>query len=290
MKISAFTFVRNGCRFGYPFELSIRSILPICDEFVVNVGASQDETLERIRAIDSPKIKFTQTVWNEDLHVRGFTYAQQKMIAQYKCTGDWHFYLEADEVVHEDDLDKIRGAMERHHGDPRVEALVFDYLHFYGNINTYAWSPAWYRRAPRIIRGSIRSYAPDGLYWLVLDKSNRVARYPRAALVGAPMYHYGWARAEEQMRARKAASATYWGATPEQNVVRYGTIDSRILRRFEGTHPRGIEEFFPPAEGLFLANPDHKLTRRQRKHRIQLRFERWFGLETSRKHYRLVRS
>ncbi|MHC4339931.1 MAG: glycosyltransferase family protein [Planctomycetota bacterium] len=290
MKISAFTFVKNGCEFGYPFELSIRSILPICDEFIVNVGASQDETLERIRAIDSPKITITQSAWNEKLHVRGFTYAQQKMIAQYKCTGDWHFYLEADEVVHEDDLPKICEAMERYEGDPRVEALVFDYYHFYGNINTYLWSPAWYRRAPRIIRGSIRSYAPDGLYWLVLDKSNRVSRLPRAALVGAPIYHYGWTRTEQQMQARKAASATYWGKTPRQNVVRYGDIDSRILRRFEGTHPRGIEEFFPKEEGLFETDPDHKLTRRERRHRIQLKFEKWFGLDTSRKNFRLVRS
>jgi hypothetical protein len=289
MKISAFTFVKNGSLFGYPFELSIRSILPLCDEFMVNVGASQDDTLERIRAIDSPKIVITQSTWNENLHVRGFTYAQQKMIAQYKCTGDWHFYLEADEVVHEEDVEKIRDAMERHKDDPRVEALVFDYYHFYGNINTYLWSPAWYRRAPRIIRGSIRSYAPDGLYWLVLDKSNRVSRLPRAALAGAPIYHYGWTRSEPQMQARKAASATYWGKTPRQNAIRYGDIDSRILRRFEGTHPRGIESFFPKEEGLFETDPNHKLTRRERRHRIQLKFEKWFGLDTSRKNFRLVR-
>src|SRR2546422_7083535 len=45
-----------------------------------------------------------------------------------------------DEVVHENDLPAIRSAMERYLNDQRVEALAFDYLHFYGNANTYARS------------------------------------------------------------------------------------------------------------------------------------------------------
>ena len=274
---------------GYPYEQSIRSVLPLCDEFVVNVGVSRDDTLERVQAIDSSKIRIVKTEWNEKLRVRGFVYAQQKMIAQYTCTGDWLFYLEADEVVHEKDLPKIRSAMERHLDDPRVEALVFDYYHFYGNTNTCAWSPAWYRRAPRVIKSSIRSYAPDGLYWMVLDKSNRVARYPQAALIGAHMYHYGWARSPEQFKAHREQVAPLWGKAPESNVPDFAEIDVRILRRFEGTHPEVIQGFFPQEEGPYQPNPDHKLTRRERRHRIQLLFERLLGIETSRKHYRLVR-
>ncbi|MGH7953853.1 MAG: glycosyltransferase, partial [Limisphaerales bacterium] len=38
MKVSGFTFLRNGQKFGYPFVESIRSILPIVDEFVVALG------------------------------------------------------------------------------------------------------------------------------------------------------------------------------------------------------------------------------------------------------------
>ncbi len=40
--------------------------------------------------------------------------------------GDWVFYLDADELVHEDDLEKIRNTMERYEDDDDVEALVFD--------------------------------------------------------------------------------------------------------------------------------------------------------------------
>ena len=38
MKVSAFTFIKNGEILGYPFLQSINSILPIVDEFVINVG------------------------------------------------------------------------------------------------------------------------------------------------------------------------------------------------------------------------------------------------------------
>ena len=61
MKISAFTFIRNGTIFGFPYSESIRSVLPIVDEFVVNVGDSDDDTLEKIREIDDPKIRIIQS-------------------------------------------------------------------------------------------------------------------------------------------------------------------------------------------------------------------------------------
>ena len=57
MKISGFTFIRNGTILGYPFIESINSILPICDEFIIAVGPSEDNTLARLRKIKSKKIK-----------------------------------------------------------------------------------------------------------------------------------------------------------------------------------------------------------------------------------------
>ena len=40
--ISGFTFIRNGVELGFPFEASMRSLLPLVDEFVIAVGRSQD--------------------------------------------------------------------------------------------------------------------------------------------------------------------------------------------------------------------------------------------------------
>ena len=133
MKISGFTFIRNGTILGYPFIESINSILPICDEFIIAVGPSEDDTLTLLKKIKSKKIKIIQTQWNENMKDRGFVYAQQKMIAQFNCSGDWAFYLEGDEVVHQDDLKIIKKAMKNSLNNFKIESLVFDYIHFFGN-------------------------------------------------------------------------------------------------------------------------------------------------------------
>jgi len=67
MKISGFSFVRNGIKLYYPVVESIKSILPIVDEFVIAVGKGDDDdtTREQIAAIGDPKIKIIDTVWEE---------------------------------------------------------------------------------------------------------------------------------------------------------------------------------------------------------------------------------
>ena len=188
MKVNEFTFLRDGQKLGYPFVESIRSVLPIVDEFVVALGPCEDETERMLREIGDPKIRILPTQWNEriknDYSIKGFVYGQQKSIAFFNCTGDWAFYLEDDEVIHESELAKIRAAMEQHLDDPRIEALAFDYLHFYGNANTIAWSPRWYRSEVRILRNTIPAWAPEGLFFIVMDV-HRHGRYPRAAHTGA---------------------------------------------------------------------------------------------------------
>jgi len=286
MKVSGFTFLKNAGMLGYPFIESIQSILPIVDEFVVALGPCDDETEAMLIALNEPKIRIIHTLWNEKMKDRGYVYGQQKMIAQFNCTGDWVFYLEADEIVHENDLESIRATMQKYVEDDEVEALVFDYLHFYGNINSYLWSPGWYRRAPRILKNSIRSYAPDGLFWLVLDK-NKIGRYPKAALVGATMYHYGWVRSEAQMNLKSTQVQKYWDKTHKE--IDYSQIDGRIIKHFEGSHPKVLNGYFSQVEGIFSADKKYSLTRREKKHRWMLKLENFFGLELSKKHYKLVR-
>jgi hypothetical protein len=291
MKVSGFTFLRNGQKLGYPFVASIRSILPIVDEFIIALGPCDDDTEKMVRAIGDSKIKIIPTQWNEriqpDYSVKGFVYGQQKSIAHFNCTGDWAFYLEADEVVHEDDLPKIRTAMEKHLDDAEVEALVFDYLHFYGNKNTIAWSPSWYRSEVRIIRNTIPAWGPEGLFFVVLDKHKR-GRYPRAAHTGATIFHYGWVRSEAQMNLKAASVHKYWEEKPAAKVD-YSQIDSVVLKSFSGTHPKIVQDWLPAAEGIFKADPNHKLTSREKKHRRMLWLEKTLGVRFNKKHYRLVR-
>ena len=291
MKVSGFTFLRNGQKLGYPFVASIRSILPLVDEFVIALGPCDDDTETMLRAIDDPKIRLIPTQWNEkirsDYSVKGFVYGQQKSIALFNCTGDWAFYLEADEVLHESDLPKIRAAMETHLNDERVEALAFDYLHFYGNQNTIAWSPGWYRSEVRIIRNTIPAWSSESLFFNVVV-GHKKSRQPRAAHTGATIYHYGWVRSEAQMNLKSAAVLKYWN-NRTQTTVDYSKIDPTVMKPFSGTHPKVVQEWLPAAEGIFQADPNHRLSAREKKHRRMLWLEKNLGLKFSKRHYRLVR-
>ena len=291
MKVSGFTFLRNGQRLGYPFVASIRSVLPLVDEFVIALGPCDDDTEKMLRDLGEPKIRIVPTQWNErirsDYSVKGFVFGQQKSIALFNCTGDWAFYLEADEVLHENDLPKIRAAMEKHLDNERVEALAFDYLHFYGNKNTIAWSPGWYRSEVRIIRNTIPAWSSESLFFNVVV-GHKKSRHPRAAHTGATIFHYGWVRSEAQMNLKSASVLKFWNNRALETVD-YSKIDAGVLKLFTGKHPRVIQDWLPKAEGIFQADPNHQLTAREKKHRRMMKLENLLGVQFSKKHYRLVR-
>ena len=282
MKVSGFTFLRNAVINGYPFEESIRSLLPIVDEYIVVVGRGEDETLARVNQICDPKIRVIETEWNELMHDRGYVYGQQKMIAQFNCSGDWAFYLEGDEVLHQDELASIQDAMRQNLTRKDVEALYFDFYHFYGTAQQVGI--AGYRQAPRVIRNTIRTIAPDGLFWVVMDKNKR-GRYPRARHGGGNIYHYGHCRSVAKMNQKVQQVGKYWGSD-NQKFDGYGMIDLFELRPFFGTHPKVMERWIANDSELeFSQSQNYRVTRRDIRNRIRFWLESHFGIEISKKHF-----
>ena len=285
MKVSGFTFIRNGTILGYPFIESINSILPICDEFIIAVGPSEDDTLARIQKINNKKIKIIQTQWNENMQDRGFVYAQQKMIAHFNCSGDWAFYLEGDEIVHQEDLKVIKRSMQNFLNNTKIEALVFDYYHFFGSKSWVASSPAWYRQEVRIIKNNLRVWSPDALYFVSMDK-NKIGRYPNAALVGASIYHYGHIRSISSMNNKLKKVGKYW-RKKLPNFTSY-TIDPKAIKPFLGSHPSIMKKWLrDKAEPFFFPDVKHKLTRREKKHRWLIILENFLGKDLTKKHFKI---
>ncbi len=162
MKVSGFTIIRNGQKFDYPFIESIQSMLNLCDEVIVAVGNSEDQTLELVKAIDSPKIKIIQTVWDDNLREGGHVLAVETNKAKDAISPDtdWCIYLQADEVMHEKDHPVIKIAMEENLANEKVDGLLFDHLNFYGSYDYIADSRRWTYKQIRVIRNNpaIRSY------------------------------------------------------------------------------------------------------------------------------------
>ncbi|MDH4261905.1 MAG: glycosyltransferase [Spirochaetia bacterium] len=287
MKVSCYTFIRNGEVLGYPFIESIKSALPICDEFVIAAGKGDDHTRKMIEKIGNKKIRIIDTIWNEGQKTGGFVYAQQKMIAQYNCTGDWAFYLEGDEVLHEKDLDTIYNAMKENLNDERVEALAFHYHHFYGNPQTIINSPAWCRSGVRIIKNNLRAIAMDGLHFTVMI-NHKNGRWPRGKKINAAIYHYGYVRSILKLQEKLNKVSKYWGTKVDHHS--YGDIDPEVLHPFSGTHPAIMKKWLQKdAQKEFTLNPDYKITKREKRHRFYLKLEKWFNLDLNKKHYKTVK-
>ncbi len=238
MRISGFTFVRNAIDLYYPVVESITSILPICDEFVVAAGDSTDGTTELLRSIGDPKVRIIDTVWDRTLFVGGATNAHQTNIALDACTGDWAFYLQADEVVHEADLPLLVARMRACLDDERVEGLLFDYLHFFGDYEHYQTAHNWYRREVRIVRTGIGVRS-----WHSAQGFRRDGKKLHVIHSGGRIFHYGWVRPPRRMT-RKAHAFASLHAGPEKadtffpdrdREFDYGQLHGRA--RYTGTHP-----------------------------------------------------
>jgi len=141
VSVSGFTILRNGVQFDYPFEESIRSLFPLVDELVVNVGYGTDETLSRVKALANELGKEKFIIFESNWHLddenkkkEGLILSEQTNLALDRCTHDWCVYLQADEVLHSKDHPLIRESLQVASLNPEVEGLVFDYLHFYGSL------------------------------------------------------------------------------------------------------------------------------------------------------------
>ncbi|HID96147.1 MAG TPA: glycosyltransferase [Candidatus Latescibacteria bacterium] len=244
MKISGFTFVRNAIKLYYPIVESITSILPICDEFIVAAGDSDDETTEIIRSIGSPKIKIIETVWDPKYFVGGAINAQQTNLALDHCSGDWAFYLQADEVVHERYLPVIKSKLEHYLDVPEVEGFLFAYKHFFGDYEHYQTAHGWYKYEVRIIRNGlgIRSYRSAKGFRKADGSKLRVVP------VGAEIYHYGWVRPPTKMKQKQIAldslhHSPEWVRRRHPDPTAefdYGSLER--LAKFMDTHPKVMQD------------------------------------------------
>lgn len=251
MKISGFSFVRNGEKLYYPSAEAIKSILPICDEFVVAVGKGDedDHTRELIAAINDPKLRIIDTVWEEKYCHRGMINSYQTDIAMKACSGDWLFYVQADEVVHEKYLPTIKARCEELLHDPEVEGLLFNYKHFWGDYEHYQGGHGWYPWEIRIVRNlpNIHSYqSAQSFRWFEHYDNPRQetgTRKLKVAKVDAYIYHYGWVRPPHLMQnKRRALDSVHWGKARADSYYAsvpdyfdYGPLDRLAI--FNETHP-----------------------------------------------------
>lgn len=243
MFVSGFTFVRNAVKYDYPVVESIRSLLPLVDELVVCLGNSDDDTEALIRTIADPKIKIVPSVWDDQLREGGRVLAVEtdKAYKAINPKADWCIYLQADEVLHEEDYSSIRSSMQQYLGDKRTEGLLFDYVHFYGSYTYYGNSRRWYRREIRIVRHDpgVHSFR-DAQGFRINNRLMNVRRIP------ARVFHYGWVKNPNHQREKQQNFHKMWHSDEKVKAMvndlpfDYSQIDA--LEIFTGTHPAVMKD------------------------------------------------
>jgi len=257
MKVVGFTIVRNAIKFDYPVVESINSILPVCDEFVVNVGKSDDDTLNLIKSIGSPKIKIMESVWDDSLRKGGLRLAVEtnKTMDAIGADADWLFYIQADEVMHESGVGHCKKAMEQHKDDKKVEGLLLRYHHFYGSysyvVDLYSH---WYNEEVRIIRNNkhIRSFKDAQGFRRYsttnpnLEEISGTGDKLNVKQINATMFHYGWVKNPSVQKVKRDSFEEMWhddewvknnSAGKEYD---YSNITSIV--EFKGAHPSIMTE------------------------------------------------
>ncbi|MGB0424159.1 MAG: glycosyltransferase family 2 protein, partial [Flavobacteriales bacterium] len=244
MKVVGFSFIKNAVKFDYPVVEAINSILPICDEFVLAVGNSEDGTKELIENLNNPKIKIIDTVWNEELRVGGKVLAEEtnKAFQAIADDADWCFYIQGDEVVHEMYLPIIAKGMKDNLNDKKVEGLLFHYRHFYGSYDYVGDSPQWYPFEVRVVRNNKKFISwKDAQGFRDHD-----GRKLNVKLIDAWINHYGWVKPPESMQQKQENFHKLWHDDQwmEENIAKVDEFDySGIssLAHFEGSHPEVMQ-------------------------------------------------
>lgn len=280
--------VRNADKYYFPIKASIESILPIVDEYVIALGDNDegDRTRSIIESIESDKIKIIDRVWSETDFVDGKIYANETTFALSQCTGDWCFYLQADEVAHEKDLNTIVEYCEKFQDRKEVDGFLFQYNHFFGDYQHYLPVHGWYKNEIRIVRNNA------GVYSIKDAQSFRKNEHEKLKVVEfAPhIYHYGWVRPPELMQSKKKAmDSMYHGTEKIESEYKlkahefdYGALGN--IPTFEGTHPAVMDNFIKQLNWQHKLNYSKKgnlnrptMKHEQLKYRLLTRIEHWLN-------------
>lgn len=271
MKVAGFSFIRNANKYDYPIVEAIESILPICEEFVIAIGNSDDATLELIQSIKSDKIRIVETIWDDSLHEGGRVLAVETDKAKSFISKDvdWCFYIQGDECVHEKYLDTIKLEMQKYLDDKNVEGLLFDYKHFYGSYDYFAHSRNWYRKEIRVIKNlaNISSYK-DAQGFRIEGRKLKVKP------IKAEIYHYGWVKPPEGYLLKVKDFNKLWHSdealkeNKEFNIESFDFHNAGKLFHFNDSHPAVMQNRIHNKNWKFAFDPTQIKNKQKLKHSV----------------------
>lgn len=251
MLVSAFLISHQCLYLDFPIEATVRSALDFCENIYINDGKSYDGTLDLLYSLQNEygkdRIKIYEREWQ---HTRKFWTEQKNFLLDKIHQDHYAFCLDADEVIHEKDIDGLKIIMEEGH----QQAVSFPFIHFYGRPTHFIQGSIWYARHTRLWKKStgIRLIhkgggCADDVVW----PDGFPAHLGRFYNSKIPIYHYGNCRNPKAMgvKSKKAddlyqnSEAYLSGNLPEPRAFDYG-FEKINLNEFKNSHPKYIKNWY----------------------------------------------
>jgi glycosyltransferase involved in cell wall biosynthesis len=168
--ISGYTTTKDCIKQCYPFEQSIKSMLGFCDQVVVVDGGSTDGTWERLKELKEADNRVVIHQQARDWSAKRFAVfdGQQKALARALCTSEWCWQQDSDEIVHENDYDKIKNIIK--FLPKNVPLLALPVIEYWGSyekvrMDITVWKWRLSQNLPHITHGipaALRKFDKDG--------------------------------------------------------------------------------------------------------------------------------
>lgn len=288
MKVCGFSFVRNAITLDYPIVEAIQSVLPLCDEFVIAVGKSEDDTLGLIQRIGDPRIKIVETLWDDTLTTerwRIFAQETDKAFQLIKDDVDWAFYIQADEVLHEQYIPIVKKNMEVYRHDDKVDGLLFSYKHFYASYDYVGDANTWYKQEIRVIKNNKSFFSYHDAQGFRKKTNTKLNVVP----IDAYIYHYGWVRHPKAMQQKQNTFISYYEG---RNVFSEQDFDYdsclTALKSFDGTHPQVMHKRIASKNWAFEV--DLSIDRSTIKDKVKQFLYRYCGINLYYTNYKVVKT
>ena len=244
--ISVYTYCTDAIRDEFFLIEGIKSALLFADEVIVIDGESADDTLEKIREIGDPRIRIYTNKWLDSLGKS--MGAINRSLAIGRCISDWCILMDADEVFHEEDIERIKKIPSS--VTDNIIAVEFNTLHFYKDYkHVMNGCPDWkdlYTHKIYMVRNNMCIHhgaigtEPDGH----VDIDGQPIPQGRRLLSNIRMFHYGHARTKKSYIKkwnRIEGRHKGWNFKPLTEDT-FEWLPEWKLKEYNGTHPAVMKE------------------------------------------------
>lgn len=242
VSLYGFGVLKNGVKYDFPYKESVLSLEPITENVYFALGDSEDETNAEFAKM--PFCKTINTTWDKSLKDGKVISVETNKALQFlkmsltpaELKHAWGLYLQADEVLHEDDYKVLKKDLEYCEANG-YDAISFRYLHFWHTHHDVAISKNWYPHEIRLIKldSPIESWG-DGQSF----KNQKKVFFTEARI-----FHYGHVREQKAYAEKMRFQSSFHHA--DHLVEEKLKKDAKNSKKhkslyFFGTHPKVMKE------------------------------------------------